>query len=1509
MAYLFLSFCEHLDEGRKSRNELYNQSLREQFKFLQNRIPLERQSESLEDFIGQCFPTGLSKKYFLSCPNFLREKTTSTNGKSSYLNNVVVRPELTLSMNQILPDNQNIILIGDIFESEKSSVLVVKGMEFIDSSMSSPHDLPVNAQACLSFEKGKSQSRAGTLVTYKIWSIDRVNLSDSLFTPDFVYDLIQNCYTVKKPEQVRRTYEIWKQYMDFRKYYLEEQSKRNFLLDSAEFIDSYAVNKREYRKNSSIYDDYILDGSDKFKQGEMIVLKSQVEDAEPFPLIRLNIDRNKKKFNEATIFKQGRSTNEEEKRIRSLSSDNVFITQEDPNKRSKNDSESRIDFNILLDAGYILGDRFKIITFDVLPEQHLQELELQCGKDINQAYKTIDDKYAKIERDELNDVVNIFKKQGQEDIEHQVNEEQKRRDYTLEQEIIENTDAEILSKISKKKAEISTNLRRTLKRDKSENDEDYRRRLDEAIEEECSEIDVKSFYVDRNSNKINELRKSLESKLNKNVVSFEQKKKVEIENKYRENVRNEKFLEKARLDEQLKANKEQVIEDETIIRFSLYFKLNDANNNISNKQKDIIQKCKYIVYDNRAEKAKIRRQEDALNNFYSGFVKNPYLSTYLFNPEQLDSVQTNYEDWVWYLDSLNEKQKEAVRKAVSSNGVFLLQGPPGTGKTQVIAETVAHLVKKGKKVLISSETHKAIDNVFERLPKIAEIVPIRLIPSSNDKKKDNAFDPEFLVDNLYLNIATNMRKAIDRYKNFRKNKEEFSDEFAKLKLLKSKVDKSQKVLEDANKEINHLEIQSKKLNSEISSLGDKLDEFKIDLDIYRRTKRHIDNDNLRPEEDVKREIILSYRQKIQSLFVPEQFAKNVDLGDLVKNINNIKIDEIERETAVIDPKANQTILEIKRNDIKAKMASCRDDFDEVIPEKKEEYESLKKQLINVKKEIDEAGSSNFGDLKLSHIFEYAYLVENVNDIKKQVIELKQQIQKTKNEFIEKVISESEKVETGFSNYEKQIAELKTKVKHLNDSIIEIQDRDDVKDVQNSKYKLEKQLNMFFKEFEISEPYSNVDEALGIIKEKWDELEQNFTKKEAENKEKIPMYEKISRYLSKKDVIDSDRRFFTKDIFENANVFGITCTSNDRFTSNNLEAISEYSLDEINLKTIGIDVVIIDEVSKSSFIDLLIPILYGKTVILVGDHRQLPPIYEFSKLRNEDFEGLDEEIINPEINKKFTKLNEECFFKTLFEKIPDSYKTMLVQQYRCHEDIMRVFNHFYQGQLRLGWVGQNNQKQHNIKLISNGRSIIEPNKHIYFVNCKQTETRDQDSTSIYNFGEARVVAELIRKLNDYFKQNPDREKLSIGVICTYGDQAKQIKDSLRREQVKTDAFRNDAEKMIVNTVDDFQGDERDIIILSTVRNPENYAHSNPGFILAYQRINVALSRARRLLIMVGNRKYLETKGVINLPAVNGNPDNDQNNFRVYEEILSTIECYGKVIDDVDVLPNKEARVNG
>lgn len=1506
MSYMFLSFEEHLEKQNRQKGDFYTESLKDQYLRLAKRVPDRYRLAKLDDFIEKLFPTDILNEYFFSCPNFLRERHENDTGKT-YLNNVVIRPTKTLSSAKYMPENQNIILVGDISDNGKYKIFEVKGMEFIDDSMKSDRDMVVKAKAVSSF--GYVSSPNGS--KYKAWTIDRVNHDETLFTPDFVNELINKCFTVDDVMKVRKSYDEWEKYFDFRDYYLDEQSKRNFKLDSAKYIKSYAVNRKEYRSKSVVYDEYILDGRDELKNGEMIVLSEKVENAEEFPLVRLIIDRNRKEFLDNRVLRRGRLVNEEERKIRSLASDNVFITAVDPASKSKYPNRDKVDISEMLPQGYELGDRFKVISYDVEPAEHIEELNRKCAQDTDSAYKSIDSKYKKIIGDELNKYIAIEQKKIDDENEAQLREAEDSSNSSLDEEVKNNTDEEIINKVESIKRANKRNIQSATKIEKGESNEAFSIRLNRLIEEENSKIDIRELYVERNEKRLADLGRKLQREGNNKLDRKRKEKNQELENKYKEDIRLEKTNAKANLDEALRKDTEKAIEDETIKRFALYFRLGDPNGSIKEKQIKQIANCQYIVYDNRAELSKIKRQKTALDNFYQGYVKNPYLSTYLFAPETLPPVSSTVEpNWTWYLESLNEKQKEAVRKAVASNGIFLLQGPPGTGKTQVIAETVAHLVKSGKKVLISSETHKAIDNVFERLPKIAEIVPVRLIPSNNDKKKDNEYDPGKLVDNFYSNIASTMSRSINRYRNFEKNKEEFNEKYKTLAILKSKIDKSQATLDKSIEEIKEKESRAKIINDKISALKDKESESRIALDILNRTQRHIDKNSFQLDDDIDNEIIIELRKTIEAYIDSSVYLyeENSDLGTFVRNVFNLSNEQIIQELSIIDPSSNQTKRKIELNDLKHKRSLLEDESGDPLPGKEDEHKAVKDEIKRLINERNSSQSADNLDIKLNKIFNYSYLVSNISTIKDALDNLKDQIREAKADAIAKLNPKITEVEKKSNEIKSEIAHLSLDIKEINNEIQNIYDKDDVKSIQNDKDKLESNISKFFKEFEIAEPYTDIDAALRIIKIKWDELETNFDKTAKENQEKIPMYEKISKYISSDDILEEDRKAFTKDLFESANVFGITCTSNDRFREGKIDSLSEFNLGDINLKSVGIDVVIIDEVSKSSFIDLLIPILYGKTVILVGDHRQLPPMYEFSKLRKDDFENLDEEKITPELNAKFTKMYEECFFKTLFEKIPEDYKIMLVQQYRCHEHIMNVFNHFYQGELKMGFNGQNNEKKHGATIISNGRTIIEPSEHVYFVDCKQNETHEEDSTSMFNMGEARVVAELVRKLNDFYKAHPEKERLSIGIISTYGDQAAKIKSELKARKVKHDAFL-EPEKITVSTVDDFQGDEKDIIILSMVRNPEKPEKSNPGFILAYQRINVALSRARRLLIVVGNRKYLENKGVIDLPDVYGRKDKDQPRFRVYEEIIHTIEQYGKVIEDVDVLPEKEERING
>ena len=148
-----------------------------------------------------------------------------------------------------------------------------------------------------------------------------------------------------------------------------------------------------------------------------------------------------------------------------------------------------------------------------------------------------------------------------------------------------------------------------------------------------------------------------------------------------------------------------------------------------------------------------------------------------------------------------------------------------------------------------------------------------------------------------------------------------------------------------------------------------------------------------------------------------------------------------------------------------------------------------------------------------------------------------------------------------------------------------------------------------------------------------------------------------------------------------------------------------------------------------------------------------------------------------------------------------------------------------------------------------------------------------------------------------KDKKKDERKSAGVICTYRDQARYIKSLIRGKQfINFSSKRED--KLIINTVDDFQGDERDIIIVSMVRNPRG-GRSNSEFIKQFERINVALSRARCLLVVVGSMEYLNSIA-IDLPDINGNKDLDRHSFPVYREIIRTIQAKGKILQASDII---------
>ena len=292
--------------------------------------------------------------------------------------------------------------------------------------------------------------------------------------------------------------------------------------------------------------------------------------------------------------------------------------------------------------------------------------------------------------------------------------------------------------------------------------------------------------------------------------------------------------------------------------------------------------------------------------------------------------------------------------------------------------------------------------------------------------------------------------------------------------------------------------------------------------------------------------------------------------------------------------------------------------------------------------------------------------------------------------------------------------------------------------------------------------------------------------------------------------------------DNANVIGITCVQAGGY---------QFSRAYRNF-----DCVIVDEVSKATPPELLLPMLKGARVVLVGDHKQLPPMI--------GPETMADLALEMEVPKAELDHLERSLFKELFEGAPPELRVMLTEQYRMHPQIMDAINQFYDGKLEAGLAEPDQMRAHGLDL-----PWLRAHNHLLWINTP-TEgpfVEQKIGTTFMNAGEIDVILRLVKTLDDAWAPmvaagQPPKE---VGVITFYGAQVRELKARLveRSGQYKNLRLR-------VGTVDRFQGMERPIIIVSLVRNN---SQGSVGFARKPERVNVAFSRAQELLVIVGSRE--------------------------------------------------------
>lgn len=418
---------------------------------------------------------------------------------------------------------------------------------------------------------------------------------------------------------------------------------------------------------------------------------------------------------------------------------------------------------------------------------------------------------------------------------------------------------------------------------------------------------------------------------------------------------------------------------------------------------------------------------------------------------------------------------------------------------------------------------------------------------------------------------------------------------------------------------------------------------------------------------------------------------------------------------------------------------------------------------------------------------------------------------------------------------------------------------------------------------------------------------------------------ISDWVKELNNPKEDTRQLFFDLYtEHVNVVGATCSSIGKLSSTGKQTrfFNEYlkiyhptvSFKESFRQKILFDLVIQDEASKASPPELALPCIYGKKAIVIGDHRQLPPMVDTNEfkenlayLKNKSKDNKYRRTILGLI--KIIDNNRASFeishFETLFKQIPKNLKTTFNLQYRMHPAINETIKQFYieEGGLDCGLIvpvdlGVNTPNLNNFASRYHGievAGLINSETHVLWLNVDTPEYRK--GTSRVNYGEIEAVDYLIERISnsERFKEFvsfwPDAlmEEKQIGVITFYGAQAKML--SKLKEKYPLVPLR-------ISPVDRFQGMERNIIIVSTVRSHciAEFPSQKPdyekfgefgypkqvslGFAEFPNRLNVALSRAKRLLIIVGNAEHFSQKKVYRnvLAIIKSHPNTRFLNFQ-------------------------------
>lgn len=698
-----------------------------------------------------------------------------------------------------------------------------------------------------------------------------------------------------------------------------------------------------------------------------------------------------------------------------------------------------------------------------------------------------------------------------------------------------------------------------------------------------------------------------------------------------------------------------------------------------------------------------------------------------------------------------KRQRLAVEYGVSDAPLFLLKGPPGTGKTTIIVEIIRQAIHKGQRVLLTSQTHQAVENVLEKLH--------ALVDSGEDKSI------------RMVHYTAQEGKASDLAKRYRDG-----SGTAEIKAIREYVSEF-----------------SSKNEAVVAALSNPL---------FMKSLRKLCDEGAECAKKI----------------ADAQNAKRVDLAAIDREIADAIANADKEKSSLLEALDGTLGREISRN----RQTLARKQ--KALNRENEMVAASNKRIAEKKKRIRGLTDGSLAS-KLRGLLSIVSENYNVNAVRDQ-------LEAAKRENREAVLNR------GFLS-----SEIIGLQKTLQESIAEYEGRRSAIEKASAERRAS---DMAKSEHRRARKSAEHDDAIGRLRKIHIQMIENLGNLLCETaglgetsgasdwlevcgrvEKKLERARRIQEFVAEWEKTITDKpEVVGKFLDSQSNVFLATCVGVGGWRSL-MDGTYDRRFEDVN----GIrpekffDLVIVDEAGHATCAETIIPLSMGRRAILIGDDKQLPP------MEDDDLE------------------TESLFSKLWEDRGCNLPRVMLDTQFRMHPIIADfVSETFYNGELKNGIT----ESDRAFQFSSFNRPVC-----LLSTSNQPNHYEKWKKPSFENPLEATYVKEILDALVEHCREHGAKEEtVSVAVITPYAEQV-----SLIRQKVKP-LIGSSGNVLIseddIASVDKFQGGERDVVIASFVRSPKPNAYAPKlTFVQDLKRMNVAFSRPRKMLILVGDIDALST----------------------------------------------------